>query len=145
MSTAAMFWGGGAYNNVIVPYKTYIFGEAYTRTGEAACVLSPSSRLTAEEYKEACKPAFPSDKILTESETKRGALARLYPLPRWNVVPPSDVFRVFERGGRTINTQFRSEEHTSELQSLMRISYAVFCMKKKNTQHTHKHHNNKKT
>src|SRR3546814_2977841 len=37
----------------------------------------------------------------------------------------------------------RSEEHTSELQSLMRISYAVFCLKKKiNTQsinHNHKH------
>src|SRR3546814_1599638 len=30
----------------------------------------------------------------------------------------------------------RSEEHTSELQSLMRISYAVFCLKKKNTLHT---------
>src|SRR3546814_11371907 len=36
---------------------------------------------------------------------------------------------------RTINTESRrysrSEEHTSELQSLMRISYAVFCLKKK--------------
>src|SRR3546814_5475629 len=31
----------------------------------------------------------------------------------------------------------RSEEHTSELQSLMRISYAVFCLKKKNTQTAH--------
>src|SRR3546814_5717558 len=31
---------------------------------------------------------------------------------------------------------FRSEEHTSELQSLMRISYAVFCMKTKKTQIT---------
>src|SRR3546814_102064 len=30
----------------------------------------------------------------------------------------------------------RSEEHTSELQSLMRISYAVFCLKKKNTRKT---------
>src|SRR3546814_2444797 len=30
-------------------------------------------------------------------------------------------------------TGWRSEEHTSELQSLMRISYAVFCLKKKNT------------
>src|SRR3546814_10896061 len=30
----------------------------------------------------------------------------------------------------------RSEEHTSELQSLMRISYAVFCLKKKNTKPT---------
>src|SRR3546814_3109792 len=38
----------------------------------------------------------------------------------------------------------RSEEHTSELQSLMRISYAVFCLKKKNTQQnvliTHQSH-----
>src|SRR3546814_16685304 len=31
----------------------------------------------------------------------------------------------------------RSEEHTSELQSLMRISYAVFCLKKKNTKPDH--------
>src|SRR3546814_10535382 len=34
-----------------------------------------------------------------------------------------------QRGGRS--AQSRSEEHTSELQSLMRISYAVFCLKKK--------------
>src|SRR3546814_5082396 len=33
----------------------------------------------------------------------------------------------------------RSEEHTSELQSLMRISYAVFCLKKKNTKPTDLH------
>src|SRR3546814_2511607 len=32
----------------------------------------------------------------------------------------------------------RSEEHTSELQSLMRISYAVFCLKKKNTNYTYR-------
>src|SRR3546814_2186003 len=32
------------------------------------------------------------------------------------------------------NLCVRSEEHTSELQSLMRISYAVFCLKKKNDQ-----------
>src|SRR3546814_1901181 len=31
----------------------------------------------------------------------------------------------------------RSEEHTSELQSLMRISYAVFCLKKKKKKHRH--------
>src|SRR3546814_7976245 len=31
----------------------------------------------------------------------------------------------------------RSEEHTSELQPLMRISYAVFCLKKKNNTHNH--------
>src|SRR3546814_5303811 len=35
-------------------------------------------------------------------------------------------------------TPKRSEEHTSELQSLMRISYAVFCLKKKTMQHCSK-------
>src|SRR3546814_2194648 len=34
-----------------------------------------------------------------------------------------------------IGDYLRSEEHTSELQSLMRISYAVFCLKKKKTHH----------
>src|SRR3546814_3754218 len=34
-------------------------------------------------------------------------------------------------GSRASRPQTRSEEHTSELQSLMRISYAVFCLKKK--------------
>src|SRR3546814_3634834 len=33
---------------------------------------------------------------------------------------------------RGVEVRIRSEEHTSELQSLMRISYAVFCLKKKN-------------
>src|SRR3546814_3730029 len=41
---------------------------------------------------------------------------------------------VIGRGGGLGGERFRSEEHTSELQSLMRISYAVFCLKKK------KHH-----
>src|SRR3546814_2074841 len=45
------------------------------------------------------------------------------PIPR--LAPVTSATRP-ERG-------WRSEEHTSELQSLMRISYAVFCLKKKNT------------
>src|SRR3546814_3595201 len=36
--------------------------------------------------------------------------------------------------------RLRSEEHTSELQSLMRISYAVFCLKKKKNNNKHKQH-----
>src|SRR3546814_7894448 len=39
--------------------------------------------------------------------------------------------------GRLRRQAARSEEHTSELQSLMRISYAVFCLKKKNTLKRH--------
>src|SRR3546814_2365991 len=41
-----------------------------------------------------------------------------------------------EKCGIVTFTKQRSEEHTSELQSLMRISYAVFCLKKKKQQHT---------
>src|SRR3546814_4677862 len=37
-----------------------------------------------------------------------------------------------------LEAEIRSEEHTSELQSLMRISYAVFCLKKKNKTQLHK-------
>src|SRR3546814_10809911 len=40
------------------------------------------------------------------------------------------------RGAAGRRSRRRSEEHTSELQSLMRISYAVFCLKKKNEMHT---------
>src|SRR3546814_3979294 len=40
------------------------------------------------------------------------------------------------QGTRRHRPRQRSEEHTSELQSLMRISYAVFCLKKKNTHKT---------
>jgi hypothetical protein len=90
MATGAMLWGGAAYNNGIVPFKNYIFGEAYTREGLPAKIVSPGD-----------PPG-----TLTDEQKARGALAALYPLPRWNVIPPGDVFRVFERGGRNINTQF---------------------------------------
>src|SRR3546814_5975151 len=47
----------------------------------------------------------------------------------WELIPGPD----FAGGGQIISSreEIRSEEHTSELQSLMRISYAVFCLKKK--------------
>src|SRR3546814_4114767 len=58
------------------------------------------------------------------------------------VVQPPGVGKVVERGrqqplhqvaaGAEDRHYARTEEHTSELQSLMRISYAVFCLKKKN-------------
>src|SRR3546814_19178374 len=50
-------------------------------------------------------------------------------------VGPQDARRgdgvVDRHRGRSLPRPVRSEEHTSELQSLMRISYAVFCLKKK--------------
>src|SRR3546814_3664692 len=47
---------------------------------------------------------------------------------------------------RVAQVRRRSEEHTSELQSLMRISYAVFCLKKKNTKlHTNTQNKHQRT
>ncbi|QQV77683.1 hypothetical protein H5J25_02495 [Sphingomonas aliaeris] len=90
MATGAMLWGGAAYNNGIAPYKTYKFGEAVTADGRPAMLLSPGT-----------PPG-----TVTPGQAARGALPQLYPLPTWQVTPPSDVFRVFERGGRNIGTQF---------------------------------------
>ncbi|MEE4316702.1 MAG: hypothetical protein V2I74_06940, partial [Erythrobacter sp.] len=91
MATGAMLWGGASYNNGILPFKNYLLGEAYTRKGEPAKITTPG--------------AGPGGK-LSEDQVARGVLAEMYPLPTWHVIPPGDVFRVFERGGRTINSQF---------------------------------------
>src|SRR3546814_6543635 len=65
-----------------------------------------------------------------------------------NSEDPSDLFRgltldeqvetgalLFGQAQPACQVVIRSEEHTSELQSLMRISYAVFCLKKKKIRH----------
>lgn len=91
MATGAMLWGGASYNNGILPFKNYLLGEAYTRDGLPAKITTPG--------------AGPGGK-LSEDQIARGVLAEMYPLPTWHVIPPGDIFRVFERGGRTINSQF---------------------------------------
>src|SRR3546814_2837479 len=57
---------------------------------------------------------------------RRAGRSRIWPRSRQLAprIPPTSSSKLKEKG--------RSEEHTSELQSLMRISYAVFCLKKKN-------------
>ncbi len=102
MSTGAMLWGGAAYNNGILPFKHYINGESYTRDGQPAVISDPIAAPDA-------------------NMTAKGVLPRLYPLPPWEVTPPSDVFRVFERGGRNIGTLFAETglpDVTGELQRL---------------------------
>src|SRR3546814_10618820 len=66
------------------------------------------------------------------------------PAPEVGVITvrPQNIPNIIELPGRvqairTAEVRARSEEHTSELQSLMRISYAVFCLKKKTTPHNH--------
>src|SRR3546814_3066406 len=79
----------------------------------------------------------------------RSALVSSRPIWRrsWTMFPYSAFFVSIAARNRPIITawpfwraqrQLRSEEHTSELQSLMRLSYAVFCLnKKKTTVNTH--------
>src|SRR3546814_9200062 len=77
------------------------------------------------------------------------------PSAEWMVSAPSrPIMNVPRAASPAQASTRRSEEHTSELQSLMRISYAVFCLKKKkkNTtnnytsrQHFHTHSNNDTT
>src|SRR3546814_7567939 len=71
--------------------------------------------------------------IITFMKSSYGACAPM-PAAQWSV---EGLFMATRRGFRRSGlhriplTTGRSEEHTSELQSLMRISYAVFCLKKK--------------
>ena len=86
MATGAMLWGGAAYNNGILPFKNYILGEGYTRDGTGALLKNPTP--------------------VTEEMKAAGILESLAPLPAWETIPPGDIFRVFERGGRNIVNLF---------------------------------------
>ena len=105
MASGAMLWGGAGYNNGIVPFKNYVVGEAYTRAGEPAKIVSPGN---------------PSGTVTAEQKA-RGALPALYPLPTWQTVMPGDIFRVFERGGRNVNTQFAEVGLPNSLGSIQRF------------------------
>ncbi len=113
MSTGAMFYGGATYNNGIPPHlgkdllpaKNYALGEAYTREGEPAAILAAGA-----------KPG-----TVTPEEAARGARPILYPLPTWQVTPPGDIFRVFERGGRNINANFPEIGLPNSLGAIQRL------------------------
>src|SRR3546814_6993999 len=87
----------------------------------AACRPAPPAGLRAAGY-------WPVD---PGRDSAQRAGNRSSSQPRGNE-PRDRHLSVRSRQGRIVDTQERgrSEEHTSELQSLMRISYAVFCLKK---------------
>lgn len=102
MATGAMLFGGAAYNNGILPYKRYILGEGYTRDGAPAMIT----------------PLQPP----TEDMTHRfGALEKLLPLPAWETIKPGDIFRVFEDGGRNINSLFPEVANPNSLGQIQRL------------------------
>src|SRR3546814_8979789 len=67
------------------------------------------------------RPAIEEDAVVVARQVRDGLAVEADP-----DIEPEQVEGAFQR----------SEEHTSELQSLMRISYAVFCLKKKNINST---------
>jgi len=102
MATTAMFWAAGAYNNGILPLKHTIVGEAYTRDGQPAELVTP---------------VMPDPRM----ERLNGIVAVLKPLPAWETFPSGDVFRVFERGGRVINPQFPEIGNPNSTGNLQRL------------------------
>src|SRR3546814_3429624 len=85
-----------------------------------------------------CSTSPPADALLTELADQPGVLALSFHVDYWDYIGWEDPFATAEYTERQRDyvaklglRYVRSEEHTSELQSLMRISYAVFCLKKK--------------
>src|SRR3546814_9834896 len=85
-----------------------------------------------------------SDRMALASSASISARMRLFTASADTAPPPSvaampDEKKYFSSNNPRAQDRYlllvRSEEHTSELQSLMRISYAVFCLKKKKKQH----------
>src|SRR3546814_6719814 len=89
-----------------------------------------SVQATRDDY----TTAIVEDNVLGKPTRKSRELA----LRHLGVLYGLDLTNPLFRALRRLWSRNRSEEHTSELQSLMRISYAVFCLKKKNTHTTHK-------
>src|SRR3546814_6447203 len=71
-------------------------------------------------------------RAMEDHRLKREIIATAVTNSTINRMGATFLLRMQEDSGRS-----RSEEHTSELQSLMRISYAVFCLKKKTKHSTH--------
>jgi hypothetical protein len=101
MATATMFWGGAAYNNGLLPFKNYILGESYTKEGVAAILEGA--------------------KTTPEQRDRHELVDRIYPLPRWENLPPADIFRAFERGGRNITNLFPETGIPNSLGQIQRL------------------------
>ena len=80
MTHGGMLWGAALYNNGAYPMKDSNFGESYGKNGQIQGLrTNPSPTL--------------------DESSKKGILPYLMPLPRWEIMQPGNVLRVFERGG----------------------------------------------
>src|SRR3546814_5670151 len=128
--------------NTLFPYTTLfrsgIGGEALGHRGEFGLVGRVGGHLGRGDVEQGARRLQFGRHV---GERELGVLEIGDTLPELLAVPRigdrlvEAALRAAKRAGADVETAAveRSEEHTSELQSLMRISYAVFCLKKKNT------------
>src|SRR3546814_2379809 len=95
--------------------------------GTGAALFALTSQ--ANRYTEIRSRLVPLFEAQTDVNKAMRDTVRIANEARTGLVPVADLYARLTLGGREFG--MRSEEHTSELQSLMRISYAVFCLKKK--------------
>src|SRR3546814_4564292 len=108
-------------------------GKAAWVTERALVQLIGPSATEVEDH----QPNRTADRrIGPESWTKHVCPAIYGDLATHGAIYNNQGGRPFGAAGNAPHIIFRSEEHTSELQSLMRISYADFCLKKKNNKYT---------
>jgi hypothetical protein len=80
MRHGAMLWGAAAYNNGAFYLKDSIFGQAYGENGAPLALKSPI-------------------KVTPEMQKEMGIVDTIFPLPRFSISQPGNLFRVFEKGG----------------------------------------------
>src|SRR3546814_6354930 len=106
--------------------------RAYGRAGAAAVLIE--DKITPRALTAAGKPCLPRDearmkiRAAVEAAKESGILV----LARTDCRPTQGIDEAVARIAMYVEEGARSEEHTSELPSLLRISYAVFCLTKQN-------------
>src|SRR3546814_5561685 len=89
------------------------------------------SAKTRREYMKFALPGKPLESSLDQGDQRAGKAVSATALGQLDRGPDLDFVNDLSQFRVAGILALRSEEHTSELQSLMRISYAVFCLKKK--------------
>src|SRR3546814_6803305 len=97
--------------------------------------LFPYTSLFRSQLAMMSNDAYAADNLQTEQALQDAGWNRLEPNADGNALVDAQGREIpIDPALLSTSNGFRSEEHTSELQSLMRISYAVFCLKKKKNQ-----------
>src|SRR3546814_1779539 len=105
-------------NDTLFPYTTLCRSPMFTVEERCAMVREEAKKLIGRDIE-----VRPFDNLLMHAAMEIGASV---------IIRGLRAVSDFEYEFQMVGMNARSAEHTSELQSLMRISYAVFCLKKQN-------------